>query len=101
VRAPTDATALTANMGAAMADNVSAVREAPELTARSAEEFPRPSQASPFIEAAWQARASAPCVTPSLLSDGHCTWLDWRSARAVDTPDLQWQALYSVVELEP
>jgi hypothetical protein len=42
-----------------MSDNVSAVHEAPELTARSAKEFPRPSQATLFIGCVAGARKRA------------------------------------------
>ena len=62
-----------------MSDNVSAVHEAPELTIRSAEEFPPPFTSYAFHNLRWQARASAPCVTPSLLSDADCTRLPRQS----------------------
>jgi hypothetical protein len=52
-----------------MAYNVSAVHEAPELTARSAQEFPPPFTTHTLHNLRWQARASAPCVTPSLLDE--------------------------------
>jgi hypothetical protein len=42
-----------------MASNVSAVHEAPELTARSAQEFPRLSQATSFIGCVAGARKRA------------------------------------------
>jgi hypothetical protein len=42
-----------------MAYNVSAVHEAPELTARSAEEFPRPSKATAFMGCVAGARKRA------------------------------------------
>jgi hypothetical protein len=54
--------------GDSSAYNVSAVHEAPELTDRSAQGFPPPFTTHAFHNLRWQARASAPCVTPSLLS---------------------------------
>jgi hypothetical protein len=49
-----------------MADNVSAVNEAPELTARSAEGFPRPFMIDTLHDLPWQA-AKRRRVTPSVL----------------------------------
>jgi hypothetical protein len=48
-----------ASKAKSISDNVSAVHEAPELTARSAEGFPRPSRATPFIGCVAGARKRA------------------------------------------
>ena len=53
--------------GVHMAANVSAVNEAPELTARSAEGFPRPILIDTFQRLPWQGREAADALTQRVM----------------------------------